>query len=145
MSSDPVPKPSAEGPVVLVSNRQRTSVDIPGLVSLAAATLVAEGRGDVELSLSFVTPAEIEELHVRFMDEPGPTDVLSFPLDEDGLLGDVVVCPEVAASNDDDLDRELRLLVVHGILHLLGFDHEGADERAVMWERQERHSGVRAR
>ncbi|HCO04067.1 MAG TPA: rRNA maturation RNase YbeY [Actinobacteria bacterium] len=144
MSSGPVPKPAAAGPVVLVSNRQRTPVDIPALVDLASRTLVAEGRPDVELSLSFVTPAEIEELHVRFMDEPGPTDVLSFPLDEDGLLGDVVVCPDVAAANAPDLDGELRQLVVHGILHLLGFDHQEEGERAVMWERQERHSGVSA-
>ncbi|HEY1330581.1 MAG TPA: rRNA maturation RNase YbeY [Actinomycetota bacterium] len=117
-----------------------------GLRSLAAATLAGEGRGDVELSLSFVTPKEMQDLHVRYMGEPGPTDVLSFPLDEDGLLGDVVVCPAVAAANAEsagaDPAAELRLLVVHGVLHLLGHDHEEPDERADMWARQARYSGV---
>jgi len=84
------------------------------------------------------------------MDEPGPTDVLSFPLDdvdEDGvrLLGDVVIAPAVAARNNpEDPSAELRLLLVHGILHLLGYDHEADAEKAEMWARQERYSGVRA-
>ena len=72
--------------------------------------------------MSFVDEAEIEDLHVRYMDEPGPTDVLSFAQDDgDGVLGDVVICPAVAARNNpDDPAAELRLLLVHGILHLLG-------------------------
>jgi probable rRNA maturation factor len=84
------------------------------------------------------------------MDEPEPTDVLSFPLDdvdEHGrrLLGDVVIAPAVAARNNPaDPEAELRLLLVHGILHLLGYDHEEDAERAAMWARQERYSGVRA-
>ncbi len=101
--------------------------------------------------MSFVDGTEMAELHERFMDEPGPTDVLSFPLDdadEDGrrrLLGDVVVAPtEAERNNPDDPDAELRLLVVHGILHLLGYDHEDDGARTRMWERQERYSGVRA-
>jgi probable rRNA maturation factor len=84
------------------------------------------------------------------MDEPGPTDVLSFPLDEvdengRSVLGDVVIAPEVASRNNPtDPEGELRLLLVHGILHLLGYDHEVDAARAVMWARQERYSGVRA-
>jgi probable rRNA maturation factor len=58
------------------------------------------------------------------------------------LLGDVVVCPEVAAGQAEDYDSELRLLLVHGILHLLGYDHEEEEDRREMWERQERYSGV---
>ena len=134
-----------------MSNRQDRPVDEDGLAALARDTLAAEGLDAVELSLSFVDEAEIEELHVRFMDEPGPTDVLSFPLDPDDVdergvrvLGDVVIAPAVAARNHpDDPEQELRLLVVHGVLHLLGYDHEGDDERAEMWARQERYSGVR--
>jgi probable rRNA maturation factor len=56
----------------------------------------------------------------------------------------VIICPEVARSQNQDLDAELRLLLVHGILHLLGYDHDREDERRAMWERQERYSGVRA-
>jgi probable rRNA maturation factor len=120
-------------------------VDERGLADLAARTLTGEGQDGVELSLSFVTPQEIEDLHVRFMDEPGPTDVLSFPMGEEGLLGDVVVCPaEAARNNAEDVDGELRLLVVHGVLHLLGYDHQEDAERAEMWAKQEAYAGVRA-
>ena len=137
-------------PAVLISNRQTAAVDEPALTRLALVTLHGEGLADVELSVSFVDEAEIEDLHVRYMDEPGPTDVLSFPLDdvdEGGtrLLGDVVIAPAVAARNNPaDPDAELRLLLVHGILHLLGYDHEADAEKAEMWARQERYSGVRA-
>jgi probable rRNA maturation factor len=136
-------------PSVLVSDRQTLPVDEAGLVDLARTTLLGEGLGAVELSVSFVDDAEMEELHVRYMDEPGPTDVLSFPLDEEEhhgvrVLGDVVIAPAVAARNNpDDPAAELRLLLVHGILHVLGYDHEDAEERAAMWARQERYSGVR--
>jgi len=137
-------------PAILVSDRQSMPVDIDVLVELARVTLRGEGLDRVELSVSFVEPAEIEELHVRFMDEPGPTDVLSFPLDlddvdEEGvrMLGDVVIAPSVAAANNPgEPDAELRLLLVHGILHLLGYDHEADAEKAQMWARQERYSGV---
>jgi probable rRNA maturation factor len=145
MSGEPGPKPEADGlgRGVLVSDRQSGPVDGSGLARLAAAVLAAEGRGDAELSLSFVTEDEMTDLHVRYLGEAGPTDVLSFPLDEDGLLGDVVVCPAVAArANPRDPDSEVRLLVVHGVLHLLGYDHEADEERTAMWERQERYSGV---
>ena len=136
-------------PEILVSDRQTAPVDVEGLVELARATLLGEGMGRVELSVSFVEDAEMEELHVRYMDEAGPTDVLSFPLDDeehDGVrvLGDVVIAPAVAARNSpQDPAAELRLLLVHGILHVLGYDHETPDERAEMWTRQERYSGVR--
>jgi probable rRNA maturation factor len=138
---------------ILVSDRQRAAVDVDALVALARRTLRGEGLHHVELSVSFVEDAEMEELHVRYMDEAGPTDVLSFPQDADGngeehagprILGDVVIAPAVAARNHpDDPAAELRLLLVHGILHLLGHDHEAPEERAAMWARQERYSGVR--
>lgn len=135
-------------PRVLVDDRQDLTLETSPLVELATATLVAEGAADVELSVSFVSESEIAELHERYMEEPGPTDVLSFPLDgtdEDGvrLLGDVVISPAFAAREHEDVGSEVRLLLVHGILHLLGYDHEEDAERAEMWERQERYSGVR--
>ena len=148
---DDDPHLGEDWPRILSSNRQvDRAVAEEELRTLARETLRGEGVDRAELSLSFVGVEEITELHERFMDEPGPTDVLSFPLDdvdEDGvrLLGDVVVAPAEAARNyPDDPDRELRLLVVHGILHLLGYDHEEDGARTRMWERQERYSGVRA-
>jgi probable rRNA maturation factor len=137
-------------PRILISNRQDAQLDEEGLRSLARDALRGEGIERAELSVSFVGADEIAELHERFMDEPGPTDVLSFPLDdvdEDDarLLGDVVVAPaEAARNNPADPAAELRLLLVHGILHLLGYDHEEDGARTRMWERQERYSGVRA-
>jgi probable rRNA maturation factor len=146
--------PDGPWPRVLISNRQHRTVDEEGLRALAGETLRGEGIDRAELSISFVEPDEIAELHERYMDEPGPTDVLSFPLDDvdeanerEGarLLGDVVVAPsEAERNNPGDPGAELQVLVVHGILHLLGYDHEEDGARTRMWERQERYSGVRA-
>jgi probable rRNA maturation factor len=133
----------ADSPTVSVSDRQETAVDAGALTELARETLRGERAGPVELSVSLVTRDEMTDLHRRYLDEEGATDVLSFSMDEDGLLGDVVICPDVAASQSDDLAAELRLLLVHGILHLLGYDHEEEEERLAMWERQEGYSGVR--
>ena len=136
-------------PRILVDDRQDRAVDLDGLVALAAECLVGEGVASSELSVSFVPEAEMADLHRRYMDEEGPTDVLSFPLDEtdeDGvrILGDVVIAPSVAARNNEaDPVAEMRLLLVHGILHLLGHDHEEDEERARMWAIQERYTGMR--
>jgi probable rRNA maturation factor len=135
---------------VLISNRQEATIDEAALVALARRTLAGEGVGAAELSISFVDEAEIADLHEQYLGEPGATDVLSFPLDEadgDGarILGDVVIAPSVAARNHPaDPEAELRLLLVHGILHLLGYDHEEDAEKAAMWARQEAYSGVAA-
>lgn len=137
MSDDP-----GHSPTIFVSNRQEAAIDEALLVDLARACMIGEGVGSAELSVSFVTDDDIAELHERYMGEAGPTDVLSFRMDEaqvgEGprVLGDVVIAPGVAAKNNVDVGAELRLLLVHGILHLLGHDHEEADEKARMWERQ---------
>jgi probable rRNA maturation factor len=130
-------------PLVAVSDRQDATVDTDVLVALARETLRAEGSRDVELSVSLVTEEEMADLHHRYLGEPGPTDVLAFPMDDGPLLGDVVICPAVAARHGSDLAGEIRLLLVHGILHLLGYDHEEEQDRERMWERQEAYSGVR--
>ncbi|HKI28886.1 MAG TPA: rRNA maturation RNase YbeY [Actinomycetota bacterium] len=137
-------------PLIALDDRQSDAVDVEGLMTLARATLLGEGIADAELSISLVTEEEIAELHRRYLREEGPTDVLSFPLDdeagEDGvrMLGDVVIAPAVAArNNEEDPGSELRLLLVHGILHLLGHDHTERADRESMWARQERYSGVR--
>ncbi|HNL51167.1 MAG TPA: rRNA maturation RNase YbeY [Actinomycetota bacterium] len=109
-----------------------------------------------ELSVVFVDVATMTDLHVRWMDEPGPTDVLSFPMDEltpprddeeppEGLLGDVVICPEVAEKQattaGHDVRLELGVLLTHGILHLLGYDHADPDDERLMFGLQRRLLG----
>src|SRR5947209_6044634 len=101
-----------------------------------------------ELSIVLVDEPAMEQLHVQWMDEPGPTDVLSFPMDElrpgvegeesaPGLLGDVVLCPQVAARQAltarHSTQDELLLLTTHGILHLLGYDHAEPEEEREMF------------
>ena len=93
----------------------------------------------------------METLHVQWMDLPGPTDVMSFPMDElrpgragsepaEGVLGDVVLCPSVAAKQAREAghatEEELLLLTTHGILHLLGYDHATPEEEKEMFELQ---------
>ncbi len=140
----------ADRPTVDLLNRQDRPADVEQLADLARHALRAEGVFDGELSVSLVTEDEIEELHRRYLGEAGPTDVLSFPQDEDGIpdggprvLGDVVICPAVAARQNADLGSQLRLLLVHGILHLLGYDHQDEEERRAMWDRQEAYAGAR--
>jgi probable rRNA maturation factor len=101
-----------------------------------------------ELSVMLVDEASMAALHEKFMDLPGSTDVLSFPMDElragtsdkpsdEGILGDVVLCPAVAARQGEQaghsMEVELRLLLTHGVLHLLGHDHEEPEEHKVMF------------
>ena len=104
-----------------------------------------------ELSVLLVDSDAMAALHVQWMDEAGPTDVLSFPMDElrpgtddrepePGLLGDVVICPQVAAEQaakaGHQAEQELHLLCTHGILHLLGYDHADPDEEKQMFDLQ---------
>jgi len=103
---------------------------------------------DAELAIQLVDEGAMERLHIEWMDEPGPTDVLSFPMDElrpgsdeeptpPGLLGDIVLCPQVAAGQAETaghpLIDELLLLTTHGLLHLLGFDHAEPEEEREMF------------
>jgi len=106
---------------------------------------------DCELNLVFVDIEEMTELHIKWMDEGGPTDVLSFPMDEmkpnsaangPGVVGDIVLCPTYAAKNGKQpVERELELLAVHGVLHLLGYDHEEIEDEVEMFALQEKILG----
>ena len=104
-----------------------------------------------DLCLRLVDEAAMETLHVQWMDLPGPTDVMSFPMDElrpgsddddpeEGVLGDIVLCPGVAqkqaSAAGHATEEELLLLTTHGILHLLGYDHAEPDEEREMFELQ---------
>lgn len=146
-----------------IANESGVDVDEAALAGLARHVL-DEMRVHplAELSVLLVDEPAMTELHIRWMGEEGPTDVLSFPMDElrppqpggthndrdqsdsgiPGLLGDVVICPQVAAvqarqsghSSGDEID----LLCAHGILHLLGYDHADASEHAAMFGLQDR-------
>lgn len=146
-----VPDPSGSACTVVVSDvrsaedRHAVPVDADRWSQLAAVVAGKEG-GVGELTLTFVDATEIEQLNVEFMGVSGPTDVLSFPMDDEPMLGvptilgDIVVCPEVASSQFTDhagtFDDEIALLVVHGVLHILGHDHAEPDETALMRERE---------
>lgn len=106
-----------------------------------------------EVSILLVAADAMAELHEKWMGEPGPTDVLSFPMDElrpgspgepseAGLLGDVVLCPEVAVRQaraaGHSTEEEILLLTTHGLLHLLGFDHAEPEEEREMFALQRR-------
>ena len=128
-----------------------TSWEIDGEEFAALARFVLEQlhvHPQAELSLLFVSADVMAELHERWLDLPGPTDVMSFPMDELrepaddeeaplGLLGDIVLCPTVtarqAAENGREPDAEAEYLLIHGLLHLLGHDHAEPDEKAVMF------------
>jgi len=142
-----------------IVNESGTAVDETALASVARYALDRLRIHPLaELSVLIVDEAAMTELHERWMGEPGPTDVLSFPMDElrppapvggtsgrggddpgpdPALLGDVVLCPPVAAAQANQaghsMQAELELLCAHGILHLLGYDHADPEEEAVMF------------
>ncbi len=137
-----------------VANESGIDVSEQELISVAKFVI---GKMDVnpaaELSMVLLDTAAMADLHVRWMDLPGPTDVMSFPMDElepggrpdapepgPSMLGDIVLCPEFAAKQAADaghtLGQELALLTVHGVLHLLGYDHSEPDEEKEMFALQ---------
>ncbi|MGZ6834053.1 MAG: rRNA maturation RNase YbeY [Mycobacteriaceae bacterium] len=138
-----------------VSNESNIEVSEAALMKVAEFAL---GRMQVhpaaELSLVLVDSAAMAELHMQWMDLPGPTDVMSFPMDElrpggrpdaaepgPSMLGDIVLCPSFAADQAEaaghSLEEELLLLTVHGVLHLLGYDHAEPDEEKEMFALQD--------
>ena len=139
--------------VFAADEQQAHSIDVARWAELARHVLASRGvKGETEVSLLFVDEDSIAALNEQFLGKSGPTDVLSFPIEDEAgptgrspdfggsgpgtaaeqgvltLLGDVVICPVVAARNaaehEDSLEDEVALLVVHGLLHLLGMDHE---------------------
>lgn len=132
-------------PVELADEQER-DVDAEDLVALARHVL-AEQRvpSEMEVTLLLVDRSTMAQLNATHMGHEGPTDVLAFPIDAPGevppdvpaVLGDVVLCPEVAAEQAPRFDRrphdELRLLTVHGLLHLLGMDHAEPEEEREMF------------
>jgi probable rRNA maturation factor len=102
---------------------------------------------DCDLNLTFIDDKEMEELHIKWMDLPGSTDVLSFPMDmpENGddpvTLGDIVISPRFAEDQatkaGHSINHEIFILATHGLLHILGYDHEDIEDESVMFALQE--------
>lgn len=137
-----------------LQNESGTEADEEGLIALGRFVL-AEMRihPEAEVSILLVDEPTMAKYHEKWMGEPGPTDVLSFPMDELspprdgeepplGLLGDVVLCPAVtarqAADHGREPDAEAEYLLTHGLLHLLGFDHGTPEEKAEMFGLKDR-------
>ncbi|MDR1767033.1 MAG: rRNA maturation RNase YbeY [Propionibacteriaceae bacterium] len=136
--------------MIEINNESGVAVDEKRLQELAVFALdYLRIHPQAELSVVLVDEATMAEYHERFMGEPGPTDVLSFPMDElrapepgeeppVGLLGDIMLCPQVtsaqAADNGRQSEDEADYLLIHGLLHLLGHDHAEAEEKKTMFD-----------
>lgn len=153
------PDPPSSSPIaVTLEDEQAMGVDIDRIVAVATRTAASEGASG-EISITLVDPERMAELNAEHMGKSGPTDVLAFPIDgagdpglgEDGpprMIGDLVLCPEVAAAQaTSGVDAELDLLVAHGVLHLLGYDHDteaGAEQMRLREFDLTGQSGARA-
>lgn len=135
-----------------IANESGVEVDEARLVSIARFVLTAQRVNPLaELSILLIDEPSMESLHVKWMDEPGATDVMAFPMDDldvsrgpgddadaaPTLLGDVVICPQFAAGQattaGHSLEDELAVLCTHGVLHLLGYDHAEPDDEKRMF------------
>ena len=132
-----------------LTNNSAAQADENQISNVAKFALAKMGiHPDSDLSITIVDEVEMEKLHIEWMDLPGPTDVLSFPMDElkpfsaadgPGIIGDIVLCPEFAAKQaKSTVAAELALLTIHGVLHLLGFDHAEKNEEKEMFDLQEK-------
>ena len=131
--------------LVDVRNETDFTVDEPALVAQAQFLMTRLGlQPGCEMSVLLTDADHMSQLHEDYMGEPGPTDVLSFAMDElvpgsqeQGILGDIVICPAFAQDQalkaGHDLAADLRLLLTHGVLHLLGHAHAEPEEHAVMF------------
>lgn len=132
-----------------VSNESTVSIELDVFRSLATFVLdQMKIHPAVDLGIVFIDEEPMSDLHVRWLDEAGPTDVLSFPMDElrpgsdlltapEGILGDVVICPQVAIRQAEAAGHtaqdEMLLLLTHGMLHLMGYDHAEPEEEREMF------------
>ena len=132
-----------------LTNNSKEICDEGEIIKVATFALEKMGiHPDSELSITLVDEDEIEKLHIQWMDLPGPTDVLSFPMDElkpfsaaqgPGIIGDIVLCPKFAAKQaKSSVAEEISLLTIHGVLHLLGFDHAEKEEEKEMFALQDK-------
>ena len=132
--------------VINTSGQLVPATEINSLLTFALLEL--ELNPECEINVSFVDDDYMTELHIKWMDEPGTTDVLSFPMDmpetpgEAVTLGDIVISPVVAAeqakAQGHSIEHEIYILATHGLLHILGYDHADKSEEKVMFDLQEK-------
>jgi len=132
--------------VINTSGQLVPTTEINSLLTFALLEL--ELNLECEINVSFVEDDYMTELHIKWMDEPGTTDVLSFPMDmpekpgEAVTLGDIVISPVVAAeqakAQGHSIEHEIYILVIHGLLHIIGYDHADKAEEKVMFDLQEK-------
>jgi probable rRNA maturation factor len=131
-----------------ITNKSGELVPADGVRELLQSALIElKLNPECEVNLVFVDIEEMTELHIKWMDEAGPTDVLSFPMDmpaaenEAVTLGDIVIAPTIAAQQaataGHSIDHEIFILAAHGLLHILGYDHANAADEKVMFTLQE--------
>ena len=132
-----------------ISNESKTTFDESSLVSLAEFALnEMKIHPESDLSITIVDENRMSELHIQWMDLEGPTDVMSFPMDEmqphsseqgPGMVGDIVLCPKFAAKQaKSSVAEEISILTINGVLHLLGFDHAETEEEKEMFALQDK-------
>ena len=133
------------GKIAIANPQELVEIDRRRMREIARAVLDGEGVADAEISLAFVDSATIHALNKRYLNHDEPTDVLSFPLSDakvKRLSGELVIGAEVALAQatqrGHDVQAELALYVIHGLLHLCGHDDIEDDKRAAIRER-ERH------
>jgi probable rRNA maturation factor len=132
--------------ISIASPQEIIAIDRAKMREAARAVLAGEGAGDAEISLAFVDNPTIHQLNKRYLEHDEPTDVLSFPLSEPNakrLAGELVIGVEVAKvqaeTRGHDVQAELALYVIHGLLHLCGHDDHSPTGRAEMRERERRY------
>jgi probable rRNA maturation factor len=132
-----------------VTNTSGQLVPATEMTSLMTHAMNAlELNPECDLNIAFVEDDYMTELHIKWMDEPGTTDVLSFPMDmpeepgEAVILGDIVISPVVAAAQalnqGHSTEHEIYILATHGLLHIIGYDHADKVEEKVMFDLQEK-------
>ena len=121
--------------MIEINNSTNFKLDKKSFSQLAKKVLKGENRERENISIAFVSSAEIKKLNQKYRKKNKPTDVLSFKLDEKDCLGEIVICPEVVKKEEEKIER----MLIHGILHILGYEHEKSKKEAEMMRVKEEH------
>ncbi len=125
--------------LVEINNLTKEKIDLPYFKNIAQNVLKKEGF-EKKISIVFIKESEIKKINKQYRNKDNPTDVLSFD------YGEVIVCPEFVKKNSSDYNKELVRVFLHGILHLIGYDHEKSQKEAkIMFEKEEQYLDLGAK